>query len=653
MKALAFALTLLLSLLGCQQSPSERVSGFFDVAGTNDVELSYELPPKEIGDTRALVMQRLAAARIGADVAQDKRTIHIVVDEDFAVVTDQLVTWTGTLLVLDPDPDVVLPPRPELTPAHDEREQWLEGSRNDVLRALEQFAIDREHRVLAEPISTSSPLRFRTRVVKTLPVGELAEGALVGWGSGPTLRIRAAKGTLAASVIHDARERLAPPIVARGRVSLGFPAIEDDGAMTLSFGAGAEGYARAQRERQLLKTPRLPELRRIGSVGLPPNTLLAGACVVVPVLLSLAWLAFVRRFDRAHPEPVWLVATTFVLGAISTAPAALAELTFARVSPWLDPSLVTFGGQAFAFPLALAVFTVVVGGSEEGAKRLAAELAVRRPELDEPVDGIVYGIVASLGFAAAENIRYFAIGRMSAPIVIARCFMSVPAHMFFGALWGYALGAKLVDPRKRTWAWVALAAAAHGLFDTFLSIEGAAAFAILLNLALASAFVVLVRRALRHGVVTKEMLAIPPEERVLIRVGRPATFWFSAAMLHVLALGIFFLGAYWQLARHRPSAVFVIGSSVLVALLAVAALGVAATLPLDVAIDDYGVTFAGAARPWRNIRGYSVGADAIELACDAGSVRLGPAGAAVLRTIASALDARLGPHRTDTLESQR
>src|SRR5262249_6772291 len=286
-------------------------------------------------------------------------------------------------------------------------------------------------------------------------------------------------------------------------------------------------------------------LHRLGAMGLPPNRALATACLVVPVILSLGWLAFVRRFDRAHPEPVWLIAVTFGLGAVATIPAGVAEQLLATASPWLDPDPVTFAGQPSAFPLALAVSTLVVGFTEEGSKRLAAHFAVRRPEFDEPVDGIVYAIVSSLGFAAAENVRYFALGRMSAPIVIARCFMSVPAHMFFGAVWGYALGAKLVDDRKRTWTWVILGAVCHGLFDAFLATDGASMMAVLLNVGLASTFVVLVRRALRHGVVTREMLDIRPEDRRLFRVGRPTLFWLSAAMVHILAVGIFFLGAYY------------------------------------------------------------------------------------------------------------
>jgi protease PrsW len=666
-------------LVGCgSPSGGERVPGIFAsaLAGTDDVELTYEIDgalsstPIRTAfgeDLRALSLRRLSAGQIGADVLEDAkdhdRRVRITVDEALAPHVDELITWTGTLLVLDPDPDFVLPAKGSENSGvilkTDGPEKFYEGTRADILRTIETLTVDKEHRVVAEPIwSTASgrnPPKWRTRVVRMIPVGELGDGALIGWADGAMLRVRGVKGTLSAAVIHDARTRRAPPIVARGRISLGLPKYDGEDALLLSFGSGTEAYARAQHERRLLTTPRLPPLRRVGAIGLPPNRMLAFACLIVPVLLSLAWLGFVRRFDRAHPEPMWLVAFTFLLGAISTVPAGFLELILANASPWLDPGLVTFGGQTFALPLAFVVYTIVVGISEEGSKRVAAHFAVRRPEFDEPVDGIVYGIVASLGFAAAENIRYFAIGRMNAPLVIARCFMSVPAHMFFGAVWGYALGAKLVDPRKRTWAWLLLAAAAHGLFDALLSTEGAGMLAIILNVGLASVFVILVRRTLRHGVVTKEMLNIKPEDRVLFRVGRPSLFWVSAVFLHILALGIFFLGAYYQLARHRPSATFVIGSSVMLGLLAIAALGISQTVPLDVAIDDYGVTFAGAARPWRKIRGYEVHKDRVTLECEAGPILLGPAPHDVVEAIATELKRRLGSKgghdRLLTLES--
>jgi hypothetical protein len=287
---------------------------------------------------------------------------------------------------------------------------------------------------------------------------------------------------------------------------------------------------------------------------------------------------------------------------------------------------------------------------------LGAGFAVRRREFDEPVDGIVYGIVSSLGFAAAENIRYFALTRLSAPIVIARCFMSVPAHMFFGAIWGYALGARLVERRPRVLAFLMLAAAAHGLFDALLSTDGGAMLAVILNVVLASVFVAVVRRSLRHGVVEDAVRAILPEHRRLYRVGRPALFLASSVALHAFAFGIVMLGGWYQLSRHRPGGTFVIGSSVMLALLTIAAFGVSATMPLDVAVDDYGVTFAGAARAWSRIRRFQRKGDRIELDCEGGPIVLGPGTESVMKELGDALQEQLGDGaagRVVTLESAK
>ena len=642
------------------------------VAGTDDVELTYEgeAEPSAAAfgqDVRALVLRRLAAGPIGADVTQEGRNVRIVVDEALAPTVDEMVTWSGTVLLLEPDPTEPGAPRDDQglvamteTLADGTIAHYYEGSHSAVARAVDQWNTDRDHRAVAEAVwSTArgaSEPRYRTRVVWTRPLGELGAGILVGWGEKGTLRLRAAKGTPAEGALAAANARaLGSPrgeVLVRGRTSLGRPTFDHDAAH-VSFGRGIEAYARAQDEKQLLTTSLLPPLKRVGAVGLPPNNALATACYVVPILLSIAWLLFVRRFDRAHPEPMWLIGVTFVLGGLATVPAGLAELYLSNLTPWLDPRVVTFGGQLFALPLAFIVFTVVVGLCEEGAKMLGAAFAVRRREFDEPIDGIVYGIVSSLGFAAAENVRYFAMTRLSAPIVIARCFMSVPAHMFFGAIWGYALGARLVEKRPRVLLFLALAAASHGLFDALLSTDGGGMLAVFLNVALASVFVAVVRRSLRHGVVEDAVREILPEHRLLFRVGRPRLFLLSSVALHLLAFGIVMLGGWYQLARHRPSATFVVGSSVMLALLAVAAFGVSATMPLDVAVDDYGVTFAGAARAWSRIRRFHVKENHIELDCEAGPILLGPGTPDIMDRLAASLREHLGPTPQERLVTLR
>lgn len=649
--------------------------GCSSIAGANDVELVYEAPPaaaetKPGEDLRALVLRRLGAGNVAADVTEEGRSLRIVVDETRTENADELVKWSGTVLVLEPDPSLTISPRDpsnlvaRTTTLEDGRvEHYWEGSRAAIARALDRTTIDRDHRVVGEPIwetaSSGDPARWRTRVVHAEPRAELASGIFVGWGDGGTLRLRAQKDTPADTSLKALRSRatgnVGTDVLVRGETSLGHPVYESD-AIVVSFGTGIQAYARAQQEKQLLTTPRLPALRRVDAIGLPHNTELVTACIVVPILLSFAWLAFVRRFDRAHPEPMWLVLLTFVLGGLATVPAALLEYGYGRLSPWLDPRIVTFGGQVFALPLAVVVFTFVVGVSEEGSKFVGALFASRRKEFDEPVDGIVYGIVSSLGFAAAENIQYFAAGRLTAPLVVARCFMSIPAHMFFGAIWGYALGMRLVDRQVRVLWFFLLAALAHGLFDAFLMTDGTGGLAIALNMGLASVFIMMVRRTLRHGIVDEASLKVRIDERALYRVGRPGLFGLSSVALHLLAFGIFVLGASYQMARHRPELGFVVASSLMVLLLAVAAYGVSASMPLDVAIDTYGVTFAGAARPWSRIRGFAVKPDHVLLDCEGGPIRLGPASSEQVDALAHALTEKLGTNgseRQSTLECER
>ncbi len=639
----------LVALVGCSEA----------IAGANDVELSYEADRLTGGpavDLRMLVLRRLAAAQIGADVTDEGAKVRIVVDEGLSASVDELVTWSGTLALYATDPSAAFTPldptgleAASATTPSGSTERWFEGPREAVVRAAEHAGIDREHRVLVEPLRGAArrEARWRTRVVHARPLGEIDDGFFVSWGDGATLRFRAEAGSEASSTLGQARRRAAGQapaveVLARGRTSLGTPSVAAD-ALLVDFGEGPQAYARAQQERKLIASPRLPHLRRVGAVGLPPDRILGAACVFLPVLLSLGWLVFVRRFDRAHPEPMWLVAVTFAFGAFAAFPAALLEAGIARLSPWLDPSYASLGGRLAALPLSFLVFTLVVGLVEEGAKLGGALFAARRKEFDEPVDGIVYGVVSSLGFAAAENVRYFAMSRLSAPAVIARCFLAVPAHMFFGAIWGYALGAQLVTHKR--WRVVLAtfgAAAAHGLFDSLLAADGAAGFALVLNLLLASAFVTVIRRALRHGVVSEEAKAVPAMERRLYRVGRPKVFVGAAVAVHLLALGIFVLGVWYQYARHRPSLAFVGGSSVMVVLLAAAALGVSNALPLDVAVDSFGVTFAGAARAWSRIRSFAQKEDHVELDCEAGPIMLGPGDPDVVAEIAQDLGAHLG-----------
>jgi RsiW-degrading membrane proteinase PrsW (M82 family) len=299
---------------------------------------------------------------------------------------------------------------------------------------------------------------------------------------------------------------------------------------------------------------------------------------------------------------MWLVAATFLLGALAVVPAGLAEWGWDALSPYANPTLLTFGHSARSFPVAVLGFIVTVGLTEEGMKLLAMwSLAAHRREFDEPVDGMVYAAAAALGFAAAENVRYLALGRVAGALVASRAFMSVPAHLFFSTIWGYGLGRRLVEPGRRVWPLFLGAVCLHGVFDTLLAIDGGAPWAMLVGLVVSSIFMLHLRLALRHG-------AIPPPEaaplpargpRELFRMGSRGVFAAFVVLVYLLSIGVFVL----TLLDHsgRAWTTFAIASAVALGLLGWAARGVASTLPLDAVVDDVGVTFAGAAIPYGDV----------------------------------------------------
>ena len=116
---------------------------------------------------------------------------------------------------------------------------------------------------------------------------------------------------------------------------------------------------------------------------------------------------------------------------------------------------------------------VAVGFSEEGSKYLMLRAyAYRRKAFDEPLDGIIYGVMVSMGFATLENILY--VTRHGFQTAILRAFLSVPAHACFGVIMGYYVGmAKFSKTRARYYKRLGLLLAVlfHGAFDFFLFLQ--------------------------------------------------------------------------------------------------------------------------------------------------------------------------------------
>ncbi len=92
-----------------------------------------------------------------------------------------------------------------------------------------------------------------------------------------------------------------------------------------------------------------------------------------------------------------------------------------------------------------------------------------RRSFDEPLDGIVYSVLVSMGFATVENIFY--IYNETISVAFLRMFTSVPAHATFAIIMGYFAGKAKFNRGQRTKLFIkgiAGATLAHGTISAEL-----------------------------------------------------------------------------------------------------------------------------------------------------------------------------------------
>jgi RsiW-degrading membrane proteinase PrsW (M82 family) len=183
--------------------------------------------------------------------------------------------------------------------------------------------------------------------------------------------------------------------------------------------------------------------------------------LMLAIAPGLFWLWFFARKDVYQPEPKRLLALTFILGMVSTIPAAIVESIF------LDDLDLTEGTANFTSIAAAMLF--VVGPVEELAKFAAVRIgAYRTRYFDEPIDGLVYSAAAALGFASLENLVYML--EFGAAVILVRAPLSTLGHVVFSGAWGYALGLRTQAKRGPDLVLISLAAAAlaHAAFNVLV-----------------------------------------------------------------------------------------------------------------------------------------------------------------------------------------
>jgi RsiW-degrading membrane proteinase PrsW (M82 family) len=183
---------------------------------------------------------------------------------------------------------------------------------------------------------------------------------------------------------------------------------------------------------------------------------------LLPVIICLAYLFYK---DRKSSEPPRQLLNAIMYGPLSILLSLCLSIPFRFIG--LYPETIT--------SLFDAVRTAFFGAAipEEMAKLFCLWLVLRKnPYFDEKMDGIVYAVCVSLGFAAVENIMYlFSNAETFMLVGITRALFAIPGHMFFGIMMGYYYSLAKFYPSssmKNSVLVLLSPILAHGIYDYIL-----------------------------------------------------------------------------------------------------------------------------------------------------------------------------------------
>lgn len=222
---------------------------------------------------------------------------------------------------------------------------------------------------------------------------------------------------------------------------------------------------------------------------------------------SIAWLLQFLRLDKLS-EPRRMILKIFFWGAIVTVPVFLVEF---------GGSCLILGGLSDACPIktrdippfyiSILYWFLIIAFVEETFKYLVVRGKVLKHNVfDEPVDAMIYMIIAALGFAALENILYllppaeriFPFNELFARTLLISFFRFIGAtflHALCSGLVGYFLAISICKAKKSGLIIIGIfiATLLHGLYNfSIMEFEEPLKFifpiAILLGLAIFVAF---------------------------------------------------------------------------------------------------------------------------------------------------------------------
>lgn len=170
-------------------------------------------------------------------------------------------------------------------------------------------------------------------------------------------------------------------------------------------------------------------------------------------LPGVVWLLFFLQEDSKRSEPKRLIASTFVWGGLVTfivLPLQIAAKYFLLAGGVMD------GNPFHVFALAAI---------EEFLKFLAVFFWISgRKEFDEPIDAMVYMVVASLGFATVENVATVLRATSAPELLTLRFIGATLLHSLASGIVGYYWARGIV--LRRMWGYIVGGILVASLFHT-------------------------------------------------------------------------------------------------------------------------------------------------------------------------------------------
>ncbi|MGL4911422.1 MAG: PrsW family intramembrane metalloprotease [Romboutsia sp.] len=185
---------------------------------------------------------------------------------------------------------------------------------------------------------------------------------------------------------------------------------------------------------------------------------------IAPTIGIILWIYLKDKYDR---EPIIVLGKFFILGVFISVVAITLELVLIKVN--------IFNGYSSLIYMSFIVAALV----EEGLKAIVLiPNLLKEKHFNEKLDGIIYSIFLSLGFATVENIIYiiYEDANTALQLGMIRALISVPAHIMFAITMGYYISKyrftnDYIKKREYIILSILLPILLHGVFDFILMIE--------------------------------------------------------------------------------------------------------------------------------------------------------------------------------------